>query len=1014
MKPLKGLIVVLVALSVNTTFGYIIGRSSGYENKWRPLPNPVSFNMWNGAPDPTNCATSVQLAAAQWQNEPRSTIVFSYTGTTTNNTVANDAQQTVCFHNKGHTGNLATCWTWIYTATGTIVHFDVDVNLDLPVRIPPSTYYTWNWLPYTYPTSTQFDFRSVMTHELGHIFQLKDLYSQNAPNNVGKTMYGWFSNGEVRRYLTQDDMDGVAYLYPNQAWDKVWIKDDPYDYGKEPFTGWCCWQSPDIFHATEPKIGHPCNITVTARNMRPDDQYATVKLEVHNPSVSLVAGHSVLWSQTLTSQQLPPGNRDVNHDGLDNEYANPLKSGGKTFTFTWTPSPSVFSQGHFCFIATVTTTGDPLGTGYPPTDNDVALHNFWLQPQYPWLEAGHLDSLWVDAGNPTGYVVMRYLELSYEAPDTGWSIWTVPPWQNPTVLQPTDTFRPMKIMVSAPASAQRADVAWVELAATLVRISGQDTVGDTLLRGGGAPHPFIGLPGDVGVKGIMVPKGVVAVGESVAPACTLYNYGDYDEHYDVEMKIGNTYDEWAQVGAHPSHTALCVTFPLWTPGSTGNLVVACSTMLESDADLGNDQKTGTVQVSQTATFHWVQKADVPLGPKNKRVKDGGCLTYNEESGNGYVYELKGNGRYEFYKYDILSNTWAAADSIPAIGILGKKKAVKKGASLAAGAGNVYAFKGNNSLEFWGYTPPVTDDYPWWQLPDVPAGAKTLKDGSDRAEAVFTGGNPYVYFLKASGTQEFYRYDITNNVWEAKANAPLGVSNKPWKAGSCIASDGATTIWALKGTYNEFYAYDVGTDVWATKTPLPLVGSSLKKKKVKDGAGIDYLGGYVYALKGGNTREFWIYDPATDAWTQSEDMPVGGGKSVKGGGALEAAPDALYALKGNNTSEFYAYTPSAFYAFPRGNPNEMSSAVRIASRPTLMIAPNPFTQTTQINYSLPKAGNVSLKLYDVTGSVVTILTKGALEAGNYTKQLDAAHLARGIYVLRLETEATTLTRKLIVE
>jgi len=77
--------------------------------------------------------------------------------------------------------------------------------------------------------------------------------------------------------------------------------------------------------------------------------------------------------------------------------------------------------------------------------------------------------------------------------------------------------------------------------------------------------------------------------------------------------------------------------------------------------------------------------------------------------------------------------------------------------------------------------------------------------------------------------------------------------------------------------------------------------------------------------------------------------------------------------------------------------------------------NPFAGTTTISYDLPKAGNVSLKLYDVTGKLVTTLASGCRNAGHYALGLRPdAKLAAGIYVLRLETGNSTATTKLIIE
>ena len=427
---------------------------------------------------------------------------------------------------------------------------------------------------------------------------------------------------------------------------------------------------------------------------------------------------------------------------------------------------------------------------------------------------------------------------------------------------------------------------------------------------------------------------------------------------------------------------------------------------------------------------WIQLPSMPAGPKNKNVKDGGCIAYKPDSTGEYVYGLKGNGRCEFYRYNIATNTWVAKESIPAIGRSGKKKPVKKGAAIAAypiwkhtkneeeTCWVVCCTKGNATLDFWRYNPRLsgTPTYPWAQLADIPAGAKPVKEGAGMVR-IPVNDTMRVFLLKGSGTQEFYRYTHITAAWATMAPAPLGASGKTWKNGSCIAYDSLNhTIYALKGSYNELHAYDVATNTWTAKASLPLVGSLGKKKKCKDGGGIAYLGGELYAQKGGGTREFWCYNPATDAWTQTEDMPVGGGKPVKGGGGLCAGTNSTYSLKGNNTLEFFSYTPAAFDQLQAASfkPQTEAQAQAPSSSFKLEVSPSPFTGATTIRYALPRAGNATLKLYDVAGQLVSTLANGYHNAGASSFALQASSLPAGIYILRLSSETTTLTQKLIIE
>ncbi|MCX6843131.1 MAG: T9SS type A sorting domain-containing protein [candidate division WOR-3 bacterium] len=83
-------------------------------------------------------------------------------------------------------------------------------------------------------------------------------------------------------------------------------------------------------------------------------------------------------------------------------------------------------------------------------------------------------------------------------------------------------------------------------------------------------------------------------------------------------------------------------------------------------------------------------------------------------------------------------------------------------------------------------------------------------------------------------------------------------------------------------------------------------------------------------------------------------------------------------------------------------------------PCLTVTPNPSLGAPVITYSLPEAGDVSLKLYDVTGSCISVLRAGRVPAGEYSTRLDASKLSRGVYVLRLDADGFSRTRKLVIE
>ena len=76
-------------------------------------------------------------------------------------------------------------------------------------------------------------------------------------------------------------------------------------------------------------------------------------------------------------------------------------------------------------------------------------------------------------------------------------------------------------------------------------------------------------------------------------------------------------------------------------------------------------------------------------------------------------------------------------------------------------------------------------------------------------------------------------------------------------------------------------------------------------------------------------------------------------------------------------------------------------------------PNPFNPTTQIRYDLPEAAEVRLEVFNVMGQRVATLVNGHQTAGVHTVNFNATRLASGMYLYRLESAGTVLTRKMLL-
>jgi len=76
-------------------------------------------------------------------------------------------------------------------------------------------------------------------------------------------------------------------------------------------------------------------------------------------------------------------------------------------------------------------------------------------------------------------------------------------------------------------------------------------------------------------------------------------------------------------------------------------------------------------------------------------------------------------------------------------------------------------------------------------------------------------------------------------------------------------------------------------------------------------------------------------------------------------------------------------------------------------------PNPFNPSTNIKFSVPKAGFATFKIYDVTGKEVSTELNEFIQAGYYNAIIDGTKLSSGIYFYTLTVNNFTETKKMVL-
>ncbi len=79
-------------------------------------------------------------------------------------------------------------------------------------------------------------------------------------------------------------------------------------------------------------------------------------------------------------------------------------------------------------------------------------------------------------------------------------------------------------------------------------------------------------------------------------------------------------------------------------------------------------------------------------------------------------------------------------------------------------------------------------------------------------------------------------------------------------------------------------------------------------------------------------------------------------------------------------------------------------------------PNPFNPTTDITFSIDKAANVDLSIYNMLGQKVRTLTSGSKVAGTHVLRWDGrdeagSNVSTGIYLYTLTDGSSSITKKM---
>jgi len=322
----------------------------------------------------------------------------------------------------------------------------------------------------------------------------------------------------------------------------------------------------------------------------------------------------------------------------------------------------------------------------------------------------------------------------------------------------------------------------------------------------------------------------------------------------------------------------------------------------------------------------------PADQVNNLVYIGGDLAFD---GGDKVYAIQGNTRSGFAQYSIASASWSTLTNVPSLAYTGAQ--IEYDATTNA----IYYTPGWDRPYLYKYS---LDTQTWSELAETP-----IVMSAGTAMRIVDG---YIYITRGASSNILYRYNIAKDSWLVPTRGMLGtifrgteyfsfgygadivkgdgdnfyltqgnfnnifvryngvtgeathLADLPagmYQGGDFVYDSTNNKIYALASLYyRKFFVYDVATDIWTEES------SDLPPADVGLGASMAYDGSrYIYVLRGGSTTTFYRFDTQGSSgakWTTLTVVPA----TIGAGGDLVIRGNYIYAFRGNTTVSFYRY------------------------------------------------------------------------------------------------------------
>ena len=953
-----------IGVNISVTFGY-----GGV--KWPGAFPVILYNINENCPSVDGEGNAIIAAMNTW-NSAGVNFRFNYGGPTTATTSGYNSENSIVFGTTS--SSIATNYYW-YSGSN-LVESDIILNASL---------YSFS----TTGSAGTYDIQSIMTHELGHALNLRDLYGTP---DADKIMYGYGSLGATKRNLTSGDNSGIQYIYGTGGTLPDYTISGLITYGGVPMSGVLVSMtgssSQSLTTSTGGNYSFPGlirgNYTITPTKtgymFSPASQtFSALGSNQTQNFTASIAQYTIAASAGTNGSISPSGSVNVIH--------------GANQTFTITPNAGYH-------ISSVLVDGVSAGT--------VASYTFSN------VTTGHTISASFAADSFT-------ISLSAN-PSMGGTVGGAGSF-------PAGT----SATVTATPNSGYTFTNWTE-GATVVSTSSSYTF--TLSGNRTLTANFA----------VAVTQYTVSLSSNPGAGGTTSGGGTFDSGTNVTVTAtpnsGYTFTNWTE-GATVVSTSSSYTFTL----SGNRTLVANFTVIATQYTVNLSSNPGAGgTTSGGGTFDSGTNVTVTATPNSGYTftnwTEGATVVSTSSS---YTFTLSGN-RTLVANFTVIPPTQFSVilSSNPAAG-----GTTSGGGTFDAGTGVTVTATPNSGYTFVNWTEGATVVSTSTSYTFSLTANKTLVANFALIRyTVSTSCNP-----TAGGTSGGGGTFDTGTSVTVTATANSGYTFTNWTEGATVVSTNSSYTFTLTGnktlvanfalippvqytvtllrnptaggTISGGGTFDTGTSVTVTAT----ANSGYTFANWTEGATVVSTStSYTFTLTG--NRNLTANFTATQYTVTLNSDPAAGG-TTSGGGTFDAGTSVTVTATPNNGYQFLHWTEggtiistNTSYTFVLNHSRGLTAVFNIivaieddkgvpSSFKLLQNYPNPFNPTTQISYIIKNSDYVKIVISDLTGRVVETLVDEYKGAGTHQIRFNAGHLPSGTYLYTIYAGSFTQTKKLML-